>query len=134
MLVSCTLWCPAVRFRPDNKLLWLCFSGSHVVIYLVERYPAVRIVCLDKLDYCSSAANLKPIETAKNYTFVQGDILDADLVNDLLRRYAIDTIVHFAAQTHVDNSFGNSLHFTWNNTVGTHTLLESARHCVCHVM
>lgn len=63
----------------------------------------------------------------KNYEFVKGDILSADLVNFVIKRFKIDTIFHFAAQTHVDNSFGNSLSFTQTNVLGTHTLLECWR-------
>lgn len=62
-----------------------------------------------------------------NYTFIKGDICVPDLVDFVLREKKIDTIVHFAAQSHVDNSFGNSLDFTKNNVIGTHVLLEAAR-------
>jgi UDP-glucose 4,6-dehydratase len=64
-----------------------------------------------------------------NYRFIKGDIVTADLVNFVLREEKIDTILHFAAQTHVDNSFGNSLAFTHSNILGTHVLLESAKAC-----
>ena len=62
-----------------------------------------------------------------NYKFVKGDICSPDLVNYVLESEQIDTIMHFAAQTHVDNSFGNSFQFTQNNIFGTHVLLESAK-------
>ena len=67
---------------------------------------------------CSSLKNIEAIQDAPNYTFVKGSITTADLVNYVLRTERIDTIMHFAAQTHVDNSFGNSLAFTLNNTYG----------------
>ena len=62
-----------------------------------------------------------------NYKFVKGNICSADMVNYVLTEENIDTIIHFAAQTHVDNSFGNSFQFTQNNIFGTHVLLESAK-------
>ena len=66
--------------------------------------------------------------------FIKGDVQSADLVAHILRELDVDTVLHFAAQTHVDNSFGNSLAFTMNNTYGTHVLLEvrSARHWVSY--
>ena len=85
------------------------------------------MVVLDKLDYCASLKNLSVIEGSPNYRFVQGDILSGDLLSYLLQQEEIDTVLHFAAQTHVDNSFGNSLAFTINNAYGTHVLLESCR-------
>lgn len=103
------------------------FIGSNTTIRLVRRHPQVQFVVLDKLDYCANIKNLDPIKGAKNYKFVKGDILSADLVNFLISQFKIDTIFHFAAQTHVDNSFGNSLTFTKNNVLGTHTLLECWR-------
>jgi len=86
-----------------------------------------NMVNIDKLDYCASLKVLRSIEHAANYEFVKGDILDADLVNYVLRKFKITHVIHFAAQTHVDNSFGNSLSFTRNNVLGTHTLLECCR-------
>jgi len=82
---------------------------------------------LDKLDYCASLNNFKHLRHLPNFKFVKGDITSADLVNYLLASEKIDTIMHFAAQTHVDNSFGNSFDFTMNNIYGTHVLLEAAR-------
>ena len=103
------------------------FIGSHVVCHFVRTFPHYNVTVLDKLDYCSSLGNLTSIQSHQNYNFVHGDILDAKLVMDVLEKEDVDTIVHFAAQTHVDNSFGNSLSFSVNNTLGTHTLLETAR-------
>jgi len=103
------------------------FIGSHVLVRLVHKYPAARFVCLDKLEYCSSPLNMKPVVDCPNFLFVKGDITSTDLVNHLMDYYKIDTVMHFAAQTHVDNSFGNSLKFTVANVLGTHVLLESAK-------
>ena len=76
-------------------------SASHVVILLVKKYPQYKIVNFDKLDYCSSLKNLDEIESYPNYTFVKGDITSSDLVNFVLEAEKVDTIMHFAAQTHV---------------------------------
>ncbi|CAL0308225.1 unnamed protein product [Lupinus luteus] len=65
--------------------------------------------------------------SSQNFKFVKGDIVGANIVNHLLMEEKIDTIMHFAAQTHVDNSFGNSMEFTYNNIYGTHVLLEGCR-------
>eukprot|EP00981_Chlorochromonas_danica_P006439 scaffold1389_cov251-Ochromonas_danica.AAC.37 len=76
---------------------------------------------------CSCLENLDDIKDFPNYKFVKGNICSSDLVNFVLETEQIDTIMHFAAQTHVDNSFGNSFQFTQNNIMGTHVLLESAK-------
>ena len=92
-----------------------------------RRYPKYKILNFDRLDYCSCLANLEEVASLPNYKFVKGDICSADLVNYVLETEKIDTIMHFAAQTHVDNSFGNSFQFTRNNILGTHVLLEAAK-------
>jgi UDP-glucose 4,6-dehydratase len=76
---------------------------------------------------CSCLENLNELNDYPNYKFVQGNVCSSDLVNWVLKSEKIDTIMHFAAQTHVDNSFGNSFQFTQNNIMGTHVLLESAK-------
>jgi UDP-glucose 4,6-dehydratase len=101
--------------------------GSHVVRLLVERYPQYRVINLDSLEYCAGPAFLEDLAGRPNYTFVRGSILGADMVRYVMAREGVDTVLHFAAETHVDNSFGNSLHFTSTNVLGTHTLLECAR-------
>lgn len=103
------------------------FIAGHVCNRLVQRYPQYKIVVLDKLDYCSSLKNIDLSKSSPNFKFVKGDIGSADLVNYLLLTEGIDTIMHFAAQTHVDNSFGNSFEFTKNNIYGTHVLLEACK-------
>ncbi len=70
----------------------------------------------DKLDYCATLNNLDSVKNSPNFHFVKGDIQSADLLIHVLEQEKIDTVMHFAAQTHVDNSFGNSLAFTMNNT------------------
>ncbi|CAD6203120.1 unnamed protein product [Miscanthus lutarioriparius] len=109
-------------YEPKNILITGAagFIASHVANRLVRNYLHYKIVVLDKLDYCSSLKNLNPSRASPNLKFVKGDIASADLVNHLLVTESIDTIMHFAAQTHVDNSFGNSFEFTKNNIYGTH--------------
>lgn len=105
------------------------FIASHVAILLVEKYPEYNIVVYDCLDYCACLENLEGIMEKPNFKFVKGDITSPDLVSYVLAAEKIDTILHFAAQTHVDNSFGNSFAFTQTNIYGTHVLLESAKSC-----
>ena len=105
------------------------FIGAHVVPALLKTFPKATLVNIDKLDYCANEAWSKHLVSAyaDRYTFVQGDILDTSFLRYLLTSRAIDTVMHFAAQSHVDNSFGNSLSFTQNNVLGTHVLLEACR-------
>lgn len=116
-------------YTPKNILITGAagFIACHVANRLTRNFTEYKIVVLDKLDYCSNLKNLLPSKCAPNFKFVQGDIASADLVNHLLITESIDTIMHFAAQTHVDNSFGNSFEFTKNNIYGTHVLLEACR-------
>lgn len=96
--------------------------------HLTLTYPqAYNIVSFDKLDYCSSLNNTRCLNDKRNFTFYHGDITNPSEVMDCLERHNIDTIFHFAAQSHVDLSFGNSYAFTHTNVYGTHVLLESAK-------
>ncbi|KAJ0242331.1 Trifunctional UDP-glucose 4,6-dehydratase/UDP-4-keto-6-deoxy-D-glucose 3,5-epimerase/UDP-4-keto-L-rhamnose-reductase RHM2 [Hirschfeldia incana] len=119
----------ATEYKPKNILITGAagFIASHVANRLIRSYPDYKIVVLDKLDYCSDLKNLDPSFSSPNFRFVKGDIASDDLVNYLLITENIDTIMHFAAQTHVDNSFGNSFEFTKNNIYGTHVLLEACK-------
>ena len=119
----------ASPYKPKNILITgvAGFIGSHVAIHMIKNYPDYKIVVLDKLDYCSNLKNLLPVCSSPNFKFVKGDVASADLVNFLLVTENIDTIMYFAAQTHVDNSFGNSFEFTMNNVYGTHVLLEACK-------
>ncbi|KAJ3330767.1 hypothetical protein HDU76_004897 [Blyttiomyces sp. JEL0837] len=103
------------------------FIGSHVVRNLVLRYPQYHIFNFDRLDYCSSLKSLEDLVGRPNYSFIKGDITSSDFVNYILKEHQIDTVIHLAAQSHVDNSFGDSFEFTKNNVMGTHVLLEGAR-------
>lgn len=105
------------------------FIGSHVMCFLAKKYSQQKytIVCIDKLDYCGTTKNFEELQSLSNFVFVKGDITSSDLINHILHHYKIDAVLHFAASTHVDNSFGNSLTFTQNNILGTHVLLESCK-------
>ncbi|KAL7438316.1 hypothetical protein ACHAXM_006299 [Skeletonema potamos] len=116
-------------YIPKNILLTggAGFIASHVAILLATKYPAYNVIVYDKLDYCSCLANLEEVSRLKNFKFVKGDICSPDLVSYVMTEEEIDTVMHFAAQTHVDNSFGNSFNFTQSNIYGTHVLLEAAK-------
>jgi dTDP-glucose 4,6-dehydratase len=103
------------------------FIGSNFVRYLLNADPEVFIVNLDALTYAGSLENLKNLPGANRHSFVKGDICDRPLVTDLLRRHRIDTVVHFAAETHVDRSILGPDQFIQTNVHGTFSLLESVR-------
>ncbi|MBI5955256.1 MAG: dTDP-glucose 4,6-dehydratase [Chloroflexi bacterium] len=103
------------------------FIGSNFVRYLLEVDSRVQIVNLDALTYAGSLENLKDLPDAKRHIFVQGDICDRELVPTLLHQHQIDTIVHFAAETHVDRSILGPEPFIKTNVFGTFNLLEAAR-------
>ena len=103
------------------------FIGSNFVRHLLRTEPEALIVNLDALTYAGSPENLKDLPQPSRHTFVQGDIRDRALVDELLRRHRIDTIVHFAAESHVDRSILGPEPFVQTNVVGTFTLLEAAR-------
>ena len=103
------------------------FIGSHVVEHFVKSYPDYHIVTLDKLSYAGNLDNLAAVATAKNHTFIEGDITDAQLVERIFEEYAIDGVLHLAAESHVDRSISAPMVFAHNNVIGTLTLLEAAR-------
>lgn len=104
------------------------FIGSNFVNYYFYKNSSVRIVNLDAMYYCASAENIKPeIRASDRYTLVQGNLCSMDLLRHILETYKIDTVIHFAAQSHVQNSFDDSLQYTNDNILGTHTLLETCK-------
>jgi len=115
-------------YTPKSVLVTGCcgFIGSNVLTYLLKTYPQCEFVNIDKLDYCSSSKNVEYASDSK-YTFYKCDIRNSEMVRMILKLHRIDTVIHFAAQTHVDNSFGNSIQFTLDNVLGTHTLLECCK-------
>jgi len=103
------------------------FIGSNFIRYLLAADPDARIVNLDALTYAGSLENLRDLPDPDRHVFVHGDITDQVLVDQLFHKYGIDTVVHFAAETHVDRSILSPAQFIQTNIVGTFTLLESAR-------
>jgi len=103
------------------------FIGSNFIRSILLREPQVRIVNLDALTYAGHPANLDDLSDPRRHTFFQGNITDRPLVDALLRKHSIDTIVHFAAETHVDRSIHYPQIFVETNVVGTFALLEAAR-------
>lgn len=103
------------------------FIGSHVVRRMVTRYPHYTIVNLDALTYAGNLENLKDIEKAPNYIFEKGDITDETRMKDLFEKYAVDAVIHLAAESHVDRSIVDPLQFVKTNVLGTANLLNVAR-------
>lgn len=103
------------------------FIGSNYIRYVLSLDDKIEIVNLDKLTYAGSKNNLKNLPDPKRYTFVEGDIADAQCVDNILREFDIDTVVHFAAESHVDRSISHPEEFVVTNLLGTFTLLESCR-------
>ena len=118
-----------MEHRPRNVLVTggAGFIGCNFVRYLLATDPEVRIVNLDLLTYAGSLDNLRDLPDPARHVFVQGDICDRGLVDRLLREHQIDTLVHFAAESHVDRSITGPAAFVETNLVGTFTLLEAAR-------
>ena len=104
------------------------FIGSHLVRLLVNKYPNKHIVNLDLLTYAGNLANLKDVEDKPNYTFVKGDIVDADFLDQLFKQYNFDGVIHLAAESHVDRSIEDPIAFIKTNILGTMNLLNAARH------
>jgi dTDP-glucose 4,6-dehydratase len=103
------------------------FIGSHVVRRFVTTYPDYQIVNLDKLTYAGNLSNLRDVENSSNYTFVRGDIVDSETIQELFSRYQFDFVIHLAAESHVDRSIANPIEFVMTNVVGTVNLLNAAR-------
>lgn len=99
------------------------FIASNFLNIMKKRYPHTHFVNVDKLDYCSNVQNVEPGVA----TFVKGNVGDADLMEHLIKQYKFDAVFHFAAQSHVDNSFENAISFTMDNTHATHVLIEACR-------
>ncbi|MDR2131699.1 MAG: dTDP-glucose 4,6-dehydratase [Odoribacteraceae bacterium] len=102
------------------------FIGSHVVRSWVKRYPGCRVVNVDKLTYAGNLANLKEVEGKENYLFVRADICDFEAMRELFTRYAIEGVIHLAAESHVDRSIEDPFAFARTNVMGTLNLLQAA--------
>ena len=103
------------------------FIGSHVIRRFVTKYPEYQIFNLDALTYAGNLENIADVEHAENYTFVKGDIVDADFVNHLFQKHQFDGVIHLAAESHVDRSITDPLAFVKTNVIGTMNLLNAAK-------
>ncbi|MEO0757166.1 MAG: dTDP-glucose 4,6-dehydratase [Cyanobacteria bacterium J06648_16] len=103
------------------------FIGSNFVHHWCQQYPSDRVIVLDALTYAGNQANLADLEGRANFRFVKGDICDRTLIDTLLAEASVDTIAHFAAESHVDRSILGPGAFVQTNVVGTFTLLEAFR-------
>ena len=99
------------------------FIASNFLNIMKQRYPDINFINIDKLDYCSNVENVKPGVA----TFVKGNVGNEELIEHLVKKYSFDAVFHFAAQSHVDNSFESALSFTQDNTYATHVLIECCR-------
>ncbi|WXG56196.1 MAG: dTDP-glucose 4,6-dehydratase [Candidatus Sedimenticola sp. (ex Thyasira tokunagai)] len=118
-----------MSYSPESLLVTggAGFIGANFVHYWLENNPGSRVVVLDALTYAGNRASLAEVEQNKNYLFVQGDIRDQSLVENLLRKEGINTVVHFAAESHVDRSIHGPDAFLDTNIMGTHSLLKAAQ-------
>lgn len=103
------------------------FIGSHVVRHFINSYPEYKIINVDALTYAGNLLNLKDIEDRENYTFVKADICDFSEMQNLFRKYEIDSVIHLAAESHVDRSITDPFSFARTNIMGTLNLLQTAR-------
>ena len=103
------------------------FIGSAFVRHMVASYPDYKIICFDKLTYAGNVDNLLPVSDEENYRFERGDVADRSAVSRVLREYRIDTVVNFAAESHVDRSILDPDAFIHTDVVGVYILLDEGR-------
>ncbi len=103
------------------------FIGSHVVRLFVNKYSNYNIINLDKLTYAGNLENLKDVENQPNYTFVKADICDYDKMVEVFKKYEIDSVIHLAAESHVDRSIKDPFSFAKTNVLGTLSLLLASK-------
>ncbi|MBO6792742.1 MAG: dTDP-glucose 4,6-dehydratase [Balneolaceae bacterium] len=103
------------------------FIGSHLVRLLVNKYPNYSIFNLDKLTYAGNLENLSDVENQPNYTFIKGDIVNAEFIDQFFKEYKFDAVIHLAAESHVDRSISNPIEFVQTNVLGTVNLLNSSK-------
>lgn len=101
------------------------FIGANFAEYFSEKYSEYNVIVLDKLTYAGNLENLNKVKD--KITFIQGDICDFELMQEIFKKYNINGVIHFAAESHVDNSIKTPFVFTKTNVIGTHTLLETAK-------
>ena len=103
------------------------FIGSHLVRLLVNKYPHYNVINMDKLTYAGNLENLKDIENKENYKFVKCDICNLKKVNTIFNEYNINSVIHLAAESHVDRSIEDPFSFAQTNVMGTLSLLQAAK-------
>ncbi len=103
------------------------FIGSHLVRLFVQKYPSYRIINFDALTYAGNLENLEDISAAENYVFEKGDICDSEKLKEVFEKYSIDSVIHLAAESHVDRSISNPIEFVQTNVIGTATLMNVAK-------
>jgi dTDP-glucose 4,6-dehydratase len=103
------------------------FIGSHLVRLLVNKYSKYHIINMDVLTYAGNLENLKDVETKENYTFIKCDICDLKTVSQVFEEYCIDSVIHLAAESHVDRSIEDPFSFAQTNVMGTLSLLQAAK-------
>jgi dTDP-glucose 4,6-dehydratase len=103
------------------------FIGSNFIPYFLQKYVKFKVINLDKLTYAGELSNLEEVSDADNYKFIQGDICDKELVQNIFSSYNITDVIHFAAESHVDNSISNPDTFIQTNIIGTFNLLDAAK-------
>ena len=103
------------------------FIGSHVVREFVNKYPDYKIYNLDALTYAGNLENLKDIEGKENYQFIKGNIVDSEFITSIFEKYKFDSVIHLAAESHVDRSITDPLAFAKTNILGTMNLLNAAK-------
>ena len=103
------------------------FIGSHLVRLLVNKYPKYHIINMDLLTYAGNLENLKDIEHKVNYSFVKCDVCDIENVKQVFVDYKIDSVIHLAAESHVDRSIEDPFSFAQTNVMGTLSLLQAAK-------
>lgn len=103
------------------------FIGSNFIRMMLEKYPDFKIINLDALTYAGNLENLKSIKDNENYKFIKGDIRDRSMVEDIFNKNEIESVVNFAAESHVDRSIEEPNVFLTSNILGTHVLLDVAK-------
>jgi dTDP-glucose 4,6-dehydratase len=103
------------------------FIGANFVHYWLENNPTERVIVLDALTYAGNLASLDGVKENPNFTFVKGSICDTELVTSLLQEHSVNTLVHFAAESHVDRSITGPDAFIETNILGTYSLLKAAK-------
>src|SRR5699024_6760777 len=97
------------------------------VVHMVTTYPEYHILTVDKLTYAGNKNNLAEVEDNANFTFIEGDITDSQLMTSIFSKYSIQGVINFAAESHVDRSIEDGTSFVTTNVLGTFTLLQAAK-------